>query len=45
MIKFVETLMSLGIVDSGLRFYGQVDSVVSKVGGIMGDLLQTTICI
>ena len=44
-LKFVETHKDLGIVvDSGLRFHGHVGSVVGKVGGIMGDLLRSTIC-
>ena len=40
-LKFVKTLWI--VVNSGLRFHGHVDSVVGKLGGIMGDLLRSII--
>ena len=44
-LAFVGTHKDLGIVvNSGLRLHGHVNSVVGKVGEIMGDLLRSTIC-
>ena len=44
-IDWVSSCRDLGVVvDSSLRFHAHVDSVVGKAGGLVGELLRSTIC-
>jgi len=44
-LRFVSSYRDLGVViDSSLRFHAHVNVVVGRVGGLMGDLLRSTVC-
>ena len=44
-LEFVSSYRDLGVVvDCSLRFHVHVNIVVGKAGGLMGDLLRSTVC-